>query len=589
MATMQSGLGGPAGYGENVFSLSTLTAGNLDDGSVQVDVTTVFGASGINFFGTNYTSIYINSNGLITFAAPETAYTPIDLNDYTSPAIAPFWSDVNINSGGEIYWDIDQASGTITITWLDVAPYQGTGTNSFQVILSDNGSGDLSVEFVYEDVEWTDGYRGDATVGITDGALNDFLLPGSGNAAELVDFDTDDFGNGDPNGTWEMDIYAGVADPSNGTVDGTSGDDLIDSAYDGDLQNDFVDTADGTGVERNEDIIAAGAGNDSVYAGLEDDTVFGGAGSDTIFGGSGSDELSGDSGDDTIAVSASDTAYGGGGDDLFIYDEIIGESGNVEIFGGSTGEGGSDTTNGSAGDILDLSTLYANGEILAGSLSFDPANSENGSVTLSDGTVITFEEIENFICFAKGTKIRTASGARLIEDLRAGDWIETHDNGLQEIKWIGSREVPAIGKLAPIKFAAGALLNSSDLWVSPQHRMLIAGWRAELLYGEHEVLVPAKHLVNDHTIYRDECGTVEYFHILFDGHEIIFANDAPSESFHPGEVGLSVIEDACREEIFTIFPELRNNVSAFGLSARMSLKPHESSLLTTGKDNSELS
>ena len=160
MATMVSGLGGPAGYGENVFSTSTLAAGNLDDGSILVDVTSVFGGAGINFFGTPYTGIYLNTNGLIIFSSPVTAYTPIAIEGYGSPAIAPFWSDVDINKGGEIYWDLDPTAGTFTITWLNVAPYTGTGTNSFQMILKDMGSGDFSVEFIYDDIQWTNGYRG---------------------------------------------------------------------------------------------------------------------------------------------------------------------------------------------------------------------------------------------------------------------------------------------------------------------------------------------------------------------------------------------------------------------------------------------
>ena len=160
MATMVSGLGGPAGYCENVFSTSTLAAGNLDDGSILVDVTSVFGGAGINLFGTPYTGIYLNTNGLIIFSSPVTAYTPIAIEGYGSPAIAPFWSDVDINKGGEIYWDLDPTAGTFTITWLNVAPYTGTGTNSFQMILKDMGSGDFSVEFIYDDIQWTNGYRG---------------------------------------------------------------------------------------------------------------------------------------------------------------------------------------------------------------------------------------------------------------------------------------------------------------------------------------------------------------------------------------------------------------------------------------------
>lgn len=294
MAVMNSGLGGPAGYGTNVFSTAPTRTGNLDDGSIQVDITAAFPGTGIDYFGTNYTSIYINTNGLITFDAPNPAYTPTPIDAFGSPAIAPFWSDVDISKGGEIYWDIDAATGAVTITWLEVAPYSGTGLNSFQMVLTNTGSGDFSIEFIYEDIEWTDGYVGEATVGFTDGGANDVVLPGSGNAAALTDYDTTDFGNGDPNGTWESDVTDGGIVVSNDIVDGTTGDDLIDASYDEDPENDFVDGADGTGVGRNDDTITALAGNDTIDAGLGNDEVYGNGGDDVIDGGAGDDTIYGD-------------------------------------------------------------------------------------------------------------------------------------------------------------------------------------------------------------------------------------------------------------------------------------------------------
>ena len=117
MATMYSGLGGPAGYGENVFSTSPKAAGGNDDGSVYVDVTSIFGPAGINFYGTYYTGFYINSNGTINFGAPSTDFSTSDLSAETDPMIAVFWTDINIASGGEIYWDVDTSTGAITITW----------------------------------------------------------------------------------------------------------------------------------------------------------------------------------------------------------------------------------------------------------------------------------------------------------------------------------------------------------------------------------------------------------------------------------------------------------------------------------------
>jgi hypothetical protein len=299
MAVMNTGLGGPEGFGTNAFSTASGRIGNLDDGSVQVNITGAFGPSGIDYFGTSYTSIYINTNGLITFNGPNTAFTPTAIGSFGQPAIAPFWADIDITNGGEIYWDVNPVSGAVTITWSSVAPFSFAGQtaplNSFQLVLSNTGNGDFSVEFIYDDIAWTSGNNAQATVGFTDGGTNDVTLPGSGNAAALTQFDTTDFDNGDPDGTWESDVVDGVIRGSNGIVDGTAGDDIIDIAYDGDPENDFVDAADGTGAGRNDDIIDGGDGNDTIDGGLCNDTIYGNSGSDIITGGSGDDTIFGDS------------------------------------------------------------------------------------------------------------------------------------------------------------------------------------------------------------------------------------------------------------------------------------------------------
>lgn len=128
---MVTGLGGPAGYGENIFSTSTKTTGNNDDGSIQVNLTSVFGAGGLDYFGTSYTSLFINSNGTISFGSAQTAFAP-NLAGTTTPLLAPFWSDIDITKGGEIYWDLDPTTGSMTITWANVRAFSGSTTvNSF--------------------------------------------------------------------------------------------------------------------------------------------------------------------------------------------------------------------------------------------------------------------------------------------------------------------------------------------------------------------------------------------------------------------------------------------------------------------------
>ncbi|MFY9206000.1 MAG: Hint domain-containing protein, partial [Yoonia sp.] len=204
----------------------------------------------------------------------------------------------------------------------------------------------------------------------------------------------------------------------------------------------------------------------------------------------------------------------------------------------------------------------------------------HGSVTMDDGTILNFSEIENIICFTPGTRIATPKGARDIATLRVGDLVVTRDHGLQPIRWIQRRTVPAMENFAPIRIRPGVVTGQDrDLLVSPQHRMLFQGYRAELLFGESEVLVSAKHMIDDKYVTQETGGDVTYIHMMFDEHEVVYAEGAATESFHPGDVGLTAVSDPAREELFALFPALRSNVNGYGQTARRCLKGHETKLL----------
>ena len=160
---------------------------------------------------------------------------------------------------------------------------------------------------------------------------------------------------------------------------------------------------------------------------------------------------------------------------------------------------------------------------------------------VTDVNQLNFENT-NVVCFARGTMIATPDGEIAIEDLSAGQPVRTMDHGDQVIRWIGSRRInghmlAANPHIRPVVIEKGALGNVRELLVSPQHRMLVSGWKAEVMFGEAELLVAAKDLINDTSIRPADVGEVEYFHMLFDAHEIVFANGAPAESLHPGRGG----------------------------------------------------
>lgn len=401
MATINTGLGGPQGVGEGSFRASPLTAGNYDDGSILIDITSVFGPAGIDYFGTNYTSLYINTNGLITFTAPVTTYTPTALASLPYPAIAVFWSDVDIRAGSgtgtnNIYWDLDPATNRVTITWLGVRPYNGAaGTNTFQLVLEHTHDGNFEIDFIYQQIQWANGYTGVAQTGMTDGGAIDYIIPGSGDAAAISNYPNANLDPNDPNGVW--------------------------------------------------------------------------------------------------------------------------------------------------------STRFLNG---------------------------------NPVCFVAGTMIATPGGSRAVESLRAGDLVSTLDHGPQPLLWVGGGSVVAQDEALPVCIEAGVLENERDLWVSGQHQVLLAGGDCELLFGEAEVLVAAKHLLGLPGVFRAVgISKVSYHHVLMQQHQLVIADGTAAETLYPGPQVFKALPHRAVAALYAVLLASKFSRSNTPASARRVLQAHEAQVL----------
>lgn len=168
-------------------------------------------------------------------------------------------------------------------------------------------------------------------------------------------------------------------------------------------------------------------------------------------------------------------------------------------------------------------------------------------------------------CFTAGTTIRTPKGPCAVETLCPGDRVVTADHGTQVVRWIGKRslsaaELVAAEHLRPVCIAAGALgpgQPERDLRVSPQHRMLVRSRIAQRMFEADEVLVAACHLIGLPGITRDDSlRPVTYVHLMFDRHEVIFAEGAPSESLYPGPMAMRALGATAAREILDLFPDL---------------------------------
>lgn len=172
---------------------------------------------------------------------------------------------------------------------------------------------------------------------------------------------------------------------------------------------------------------------------------------------------------------------------------------------------------------------------------------------------------KDIVCFCKGTRISTIDGLVAVEDLIAGQKIQTYDNGLQTLKYVLHRQITGSelaenAKLYPITITAGAMGNGlpmTDLSVSRQHRMLISSVIAKRMFANTTVLISAIKLTSLPGIYIDtEIKAVDYYHLVFDSHQIIFAENSPTESFHFGVQALSTLSPETFAELCDLFPLL---------------------------------
>lgn len=190
---------------------------------------------------------------------------------------------------------------------------------------------------------------------------------------------------------------------------------------------------------------------------------------------------------------------------------------------------------------------------------------------------------ETLACLVKGTLIETSKGMVAVEDLIVGDMVKTMDHGFQALGWVDSTSVPGVGKMAPVRIAKGALGNEREMRMSPHHRILATGWRAQALFGETEVLVAAIDLVNDSTIRQvQSANEVVYFHLGFEDHEIIFAEGIPTESFAATESGLAALPETTREEFLALFPKYASAEAGEVVTARPCLSSQEARSLSLG-------
>lgn len=140
-------------------------------------------------------------------------------------------------------------------------------------------------------------------------------------------------------------------------------------------------------------------------------------------------------------------------------------------------------------------------------------------------------------CFAPATPIETPEGLRPAAHLQAGDLVLTADAGPQPVLWSGRLTLPALGHLRPVKLCAPVFSKTRDLWVMPQHRVVLEGPAVDFLFGLDEVLIAAGDLVDGcAALQPDRPGLLSWHGILLEGHHLLIADGCKIESLHLGRL-----------------------------------------------------
>lgn len=219
------------------------------------------------------------------------------------------------------------------------------------------------------------------------------------------------------------------------------------------------------------------------------------------------------------------------------------------------------------GDKVELLLLDIAGQLCA--LPLSPMILRTDYTLLQVDAAPQDSRLSDLMCvsFARGTLITLGTGRQVaIEKLRAGDAVLTRDHGAQPVRLLGRATLRAHGAFAPVVIPAGTLGNSGDLIVSQHHRMFLYQRQRHKGLPTSELLVQAKHLVDGETVFIREGGMVDWFSLVFDHHEIIYAEGIPAESLMVNDATVSRLPPDIAAEVTARFPGLAQ-VQHFGTEA----------------------
>ena len=238
--------------------------------------------------------------------------------------------------------------------------------------------------------------------------------------------------------------------------------------------------------------------------------------------------------------------------------EVTGQPGNVPILSGSLVDANGPT----AISNIDSTDRFFTADFVAPNGVTEITIRFTDTIVSGNATDFDLDNVSLIACFVKGTHIETIHGQMPVEQLKSGMMIKT-PKGHNKLKTCYKSKLDSIDlvnpKLLSVRIQKGALgdgLPTRNLLVSRQHRMLVRSKICRRMFGTDEVLVPAIRLTELDYVEIEDATEVEYYHLIFDTHEIIFAEGSPTESFFMGPVALQTLPPEARQEMEALFPEI---------------------------------
>ncbi|TNJ42095.1 Hint domain-containing protein [Phaeobacter sp. B1627] len=449
--------------------------------------------------------------------------------------------------------------------------YGGEGNDTLH-----NSSGDDSLVggSGNDSITATDGYDtlegGDGDDTMRGGNDGDLLVGGTGDDLMFGEADADTFRMEDNFGNDT--IVGGEAGDDHDIVDLSAMTGPVTVTYTGNESGfitDGTDTIHFSEIEEmvltdEDDVIDARAD----AAGVDIDA---GAGNDTLAGGAGDDRFTGGDGDDEFVLTEA-----GGSDRIMDFDLS------------------DDDSNGYFNDQLDVSELTGGSGPDGMVRTLDVTTSDDGFgnavLTFPGGEQLVLDGVDpsqmtthaqlfsaGIPCFTPGAMIHTGAGERPVERIRVGDLIQTADNGLQPVVWIGRRLLSSANlaqypQLRPVILRPGGVIgNTRPLRVSPQHRFIAPPGQSRHPVPDRDPFIRARLLTEmdpQHVQIDTSLAPACYIHILTENHQVVFAEGCATETFWPGPDALRGLSTDDRQELFRLFPELQNAVDFYGAAGR---------------------